>query len=221
MGVSQTTREQSIDHPKNNRRGGGPFNHQKTGMRLREIVNEFDNMMRVIELHGARATVPKPELVQAQIPEALKHHYDWGIREEELFMKLPGMSLSDLIKKGCSLPWALPWLSGSVRTYYQRSYAWQLLHAFKEPFFWYKESRSFDFCDTYNDIDEFHEVLRFSAQGGWSLAHLSKEEADCYRRMTAVSLVFQSKQFDRKTRSPRLDEEIRRAFTQALKVEIV
>lgn len=188
-------------------------------MKLREISNEFDNMKRVLELHGAQACIPKPELVQAQIPEALKHSYDWGTVEEEIFMKLPGMSLADLFKKDYSLPWALPWLSGSVRTYYQRSFACQLLDAFKEPFYWYKESRSFDFCDAYGDINEFHDMLKFSAQGGWNLAHLSKDEVLCYRRIIAVSLIFHSKKFDRKTRSPRLDEEIRQAFTQALKVE--
>ena len=188
-------------------------------MRLREISNEFDNMKRVLERHGAQATIPKPELVQAQIPEALEHSYDWGAAEEKLFKKLPGMSLADLVKKGCALPWALPWLFGSVRTYYQRSYAWQLLDSFKEPFFWYRESQSFDFCDAYGDINEFHDMLRSSAQGGWSLANLSEEEVLCYRRITAVSLIYESRQFDRKPRSPCLDEEIRRVFTRALELK--
>ena len=140
-------------------------------MRLREISNEFDNMKRVIERHAAMAAIPKPELVLAQIPGALKHSYDWGSHEEEHVKKLPGMSLADLIKKGCSLPWALPGLSGGVRAYYQRSYSWQLCDSFTEPFFWYQESGKLKFVDVCCEVSGFDELVKFSALGGWNLAH--------------------------------------------------
>ena len=107
-------------------------------------------------------------------------------------------------------------LSGGVRAYYQRSYSWQLCDSFTEPFFWYQESGKLKFVDVCCEVSGFDELVKFSALGGWNLAHLSEEEVLCYRRLAAASLIFHSKQFEGRTRSPHLDEEIRQAFTSAL-----
>jgi CubicO group peptidase (beta-lactamase class C family) len=182
-------------------------------MKFREIDAALEQMKKLLVHRGSQDRVPGRERVQSQIPGALKHSYDWTVFAEKLFMRLPGMSLDDLIRENTYLPWALPWLAGDVRCYYQRYYAWLLLDALRDALDWYRRHGTWTVtCD----MEEFYELVRFSSEGGWIISRLSDMEDRCYQSLSAASRMFESKRFDGQNRTPKTDEAIRQAFTEAL-----